>query len=93
MNKKEASDKAFEYYTSHYGNLVHIGEGLYADGYWAFTLRSNYPQRTENKDDVKITECESLGEIVIHFAGAIISATPREIVIKRLNKCLKEKEE
>ena len=90
MNEKTAREKAFNYYTSHNGNLIQIGEGIYATNYWAFTLRSNYPQKAESENVVKVTKCESLGEIVIHSSGAIASATPREIVTKRLNKCLKE---
>jgi hypothetical protein len=92
MLKEEARRKAFEYYASRYGHLILIDSdnAIYSKGYWAFVLRSNYPIFDEQKK-MYLIKCENLGEIVIHESGAIAAATPREIVVKRLKKCLKER--
>ena len=91
MKIEEARTKAFEYWTSNYGILIQIDEAVYARGYWAFTLRSNYPQGLGK--NMKLTKCKHLGEIIVHSTGAIAAATPREIVVKRLKNCLKKEDE
>jgi hypothetical protein len=86
-----ARDLAFKYYTSHYGNMIQIGDAVVADGNYAFSLYSNYPFWNEEKAERgPLIKCDGLGEIVVSSTGAIVSATPRGIVVKRLRKCIEE---
>ena len=93
MKREEARRKAFEYWVSHYGNLIQIDDdnAVFSGGYWAFILHSNYPRNRLN-GEMYITKCEYLGEIVVHPNGTIVSATPRNILVKRLKKYLDEGE-
>lgn len=89
--KKEAREIAVAYWASHYGNMTNLGGGECLDDHYAFLISSNYPiWNKDTKEVERYLKMEKLGEIVIHFSGAIVSATPREAVIARIRKHLKE---
>lgn len=89
--KKEARKIAVAYWASHYGNMTNLDGGEYLDDHYAFLISSHYPiWNKETKEVERYLEMEKLGEIVIHNTGAIVSPTPREAVLARIKKHLKE---
>lgn len=91
--KEEAREIAFNYWMSRYGNMTHLDDGEYLNGCYAFLIQSNYP--IWNQETKEVTGClwmDKLGEIVINSSGTIVSATPREAVLTRIKKYLRENE-
>ena len=84
---KEAREIAVKYWKSHYGNMTYLDDVEYFDNHYVFSIQSNYPIWNEKTKEVEgYLSMENLGEIIIHYVGAIVSATPRDVVIGRIRE-------
>lgn len=85
---------AIKYSIHNYGNMVLTDRKnpVISDNYHTYRLYSNYPIMDRKEKRIKtVIVMEWLGEIVVnHHIMAVVNATPREVVVARINAHLEK---
>lgn len=92
---KEVKRVANEYRIKNYGNLIMSNSPEFDQdrGGWSVTLKSVYPRIIVDDGDPPVRELytitlENLGKLEINKNKQVVEATPREVVVDRLEKYL-----